>query len=71
MERYGHLFDKIITFENMYESYLEARKGRKLKPEILRAGRNIEKTIREIDLNNKKVLFYPVSRLATHSLPQI
>ena len=47
MERYDHLFEKIITFEKIYESYLEAKRGRKLKPEILKAGRNIEKTLRE------------------------
>ena len=78
MERYGHLFDKIITFENMYESYLEARKGRKLKPEILRAGRNIEKTIREMqrqlrdgtwksDRYNEFVCYTEVKRRVIHA----
>lgn len=78
MERYGHLFDKIITFENMYESYLEARKGRKLKPEILKAGRNIEKTIREMqrqlhdgtwrsDRYNEFVCYTEVKRRVIHA----
>lgn len=32
MKRHGNLFDTVFSPENMYQAYLEARKGKRLKP---------------------------------------
>lgn len=42
MKRKGNLFDKICSFENIYSAYLKARKGKKLKKEVLLFNYNLE-----------------------------
>lgn len=45
---YGNLWEKISLWENLYRSYLKARKGHKLNPEILRFQADLEVNLTNI-----------------------
>lgn len=42
MKRYGGLYQKTCSFENLYLAYLKARKGKRYKDEILKFGYHLE-----------------------------
>ena len=46
MKRYNDLFERVVSFENLYEANKEARQGRRSKPEILRTGEHIEEILK-------------------------
>ncbi len=48
MKRYDDIFDRIVSFENLYEAYLEARKGRRYKREIMHTGDKVEAIISDL-----------------------
>lgn len=48
MKRYDDIFDCIVSFENLYEAFLEARKGRRYKREIMRTGDKVEAVIADL-----------------------
>ena len=45
MVRYNNLWEKVVNFDNIYSGYLEARKGRRYKAEIMSIGSRIERII--------------------------
>ncbi len=49
-QSYGHLFEQICTFNNLYQAYLKARRNKRYRDEVLAFSRNLEEnllTIRE------------------------
>lgn len=40
-KRIGHLFEKAFTIENIYEAYLDARKGKQNKQEVFQFGNDL------------------------------
>lgn len=45
MIRYDNIWNNFLTFENFYEAFLEARKNKRYRPNILVESRNIEDTL--------------------------
>ena len=45
MIRYDNIWSKFITFENFYEAFLEARKNKRYRPNLLIESKNIEDTL--------------------------
>lgn len=79
MEKYQHVFNSFIEFENLYGGYLLARRNKRLKPEILSYTANLEENL--IDAQNHLIWktlkvdgvhsfyeYFPKVRLI-HSLP--
>ena len=50
MEKYQHVFDNFIQFENLYDGYLLARRHKRFKQEILAYTANLEENL--IDAQN-------------------
>ncbi|GMX59005.1 MAG: RNA-directed DNA polymerase [Candidatus Microsyncoccus archaeolyticus] len=50
MKRKGNLFEKICSFENIYLAYLKARKGKKIKRDILEFNYYLEYNL--VDIRN-------------------
>lgn len=48
MKRYGHIYEQIYDFENLYLAYLEARKGKRYRDEVLEFSANLEENLIEI-----------------------
>ena len=48
MKKAGGLFERIISFENIYEAYLEARKGKRFRNEVLRFTHDCENYLKLI-----------------------
>ncbi len=48
MKRYGYLYEKIYDFENLYEAYLEARKCKRYRPDVLEFTTNLEENLIQI-----------------------
>lgn len=48
MKRVGQLFDKIIDYENLFQSYLMARKGKRFRGEVLDFSYNVESELIQI-----------------------
>jgi retron-type reverse transcriptase len=42
---YNNLWDKVISFENLYNAYIEARKGKKYRKEVLEFSYNLEENL--------------------------
>lgn len=42
MKRIGNIYEKICSFENLYQAYLEARKCKRYRSEVLRFSANLE-----------------------------
>lgn len=45
MEKYGHLFERFATFENMYDGYRLARKNKRYRDEVLTYSANLEENL--------------------------
>ena len=45
MEKYQHVFEKFVTFENLYGGYLLARRNKRYKDEILAYTANLEENL--------------------------
>jgi len=48
MKRYGNLYSEIYDFENLYEAYLEARKCKRYRPDVLEFSANLEENLIQI-----------------------
>lgn len=48
MKRIGQIYEKIYDFENLYLAYLEARKGKRYRPDVLEFGAHLEENLIEI-----------------------
>lgn len=48
MKRYGHLYEQIYDFENLYQAYLEARKSKRYREDVLKFSANLEENLIEI-----------------------
>lgn len=48
MKRIGYLYHKIYDFENLYAAYMEARKCKRYRHEVMRFGQNLEENLIEI-----------------------
>jgi retron-type reverse transcriptase len=55
MKRIGNIYEKICDFENLYEAYLEARKNKRFRYEVLRFSANLDNELIAIQtaLKNK------------------
>lgn len=42
---YNNLWDKVISFQNIYNAYLKAKKNKRFQSEILKFGNNLEVNI--------------------------
>jgi len=45
MEKYQHVFERFVTFENQYDGYLLARRNKRYKQEILSYTANLEENL--------------------------
>lgn len=48
MKRHAHLFEKIIDFENLWRAYLNARKNKRFRGEVLEFTNNVEENLIQI-----------------------
>lgn len=48
MKRHKHLFEQIITFENLYQASRRAQKGKRFNPETARFNVNLEKELLQL-----------------------
>lgn len=48
MKRYGNLYEQIYDFENLYQAYLEARKNKRYRAEVLEFSANLEENLIQI-----------------------
>ena len=53
MKRIGNLFEKIYDYENLYASYLEARKGKRYRTEVMEFSANLDGNL--IELQNELI----------------
>lgn len=53
LKRYNKLYEQIYDFENLYASYLEARKNKRYKHEVLEFSANLEENL--ISLQNELI----------------
>ena len=79
MDKYQHVFDKFIQFENLYDGYLLARRNKRYKDEVLSYSANMEENLinaqnhliwkdLKIDGLHSFYEYFPKVRLI-HSLP--
>ncbi len=62
MEKYEHVFDKFVEFENLYDGYVLARQEKRYKTEVLKYTANLEENL--IDTQNQLIWKeYQVGRL--------
>ena len=45
MKRIGNIYQKICSFENLYQAYLEARKCKRYRYEVLRFSAHLEEEL--------------------------
>lgn len=48
MKRYGNLYKQIYDFENLYQAYLEARKNKRYRSDVLEFSANLEENLIQI-----------------------
>lgn len=48
MKRIGNIYGKICSFENLYQAYLEARKNKRYRHEVLRFSANLEENLLQL-----------------------
>jgi retron-type reverse transcriptase len=48
MKRYGNIYKQIYDFENLYQAYLEARKNKRYRADVLEFSANLEENLIEI-----------------------
>lgn len=53
MKRVGQLFERIIDYENLFQAYLNARKGKRFRGEVLKFSNNLEENL--IQLQNELI----------------
>lgn len=68
LKRVGNLYETICSFDNIYSAYLEARKGKKKRREVLRFRDNLEENLVSIqnDLINKTYTMGKYHELFVH-----
>ena len=45
MKRFGHLYEKVYAFDNLYGAYLKARKNKRYRREVLKYTSNLEENL--------------------------
>jgi RNA-directed DNA polymerase len=61
MKRIGNLYEKIYDFENLYQAYLQARKGKRYRNDVLKFTANLEENL--IQIQNELIYdMYQVGR---------
>lgn len=53
MKRIGNLFETIVSYENLYQAYLNAKKGKRFRSEVLQFSHNLESNL--IELQNELI----------------
>ncbi|RDY70336.1 RNA-dependent DNA polymerase [Halobacillus trueperi] len=53
MKRYSNLFSQVIDYENLYEAYINAKKGKRFRGEVLEFTNNLEENL--IQLQNELI----------------
>ncbi|NMH83253.1 reverse transcriptase/maturase family protein [Heyndrickxia coagulans] len=48
MKRFNHLFEVVTSYENLYQAYLNARRGKRYRDEVLRFTANLEHNLFQI-----------------------
>ncbi|MFU0784481.1 MAG: hypothetical protein ACFWT2_15525 [Thermoanaerobacterium thermosaccharolyticum] len=48
MKKYGYLYEQIYDYENLYLAYLEARKGKRYRQDVLEFSANLEENLIQI-----------------------
>ena len=48
MKRYNDLWEEIVTFKNFYGAYLDARKGRRYRSEVMSTAKRVELIIHQL-----------------------
>ena len=48
MKRIGDIYQRICSFENLYQAYLEARKAKRYRHEVLRFSANLEENLLDL-----------------------
>lgn len=59
MRRYGNLWSKIITFENLYEAHRKARKGKRYRPSVLTFSHNLETELLQLQRDLQTQTYCP------------
>ncbi len=59
MKTYRHLFEKVCTFENLHESYLRARKGKRFKADVDSFSYNLERELVRLERELKDGSYQP------------
>ena len=59
MKRYGNLWSKIITFENLYEAYRKARKGKRYRSSVLVFSHNLETELLQLQRDLQTQTYHP------------
>ncbi|XJZ25934.1 reverse transcriptase domain-containing protein [Bacillota bacterium Lsc_1132] len=62
MKREGNLYEKICDFENLYQAYLEARRGKRYRNDVLKYTANLEENL--IQIQNE--LLYDMYRVGKY-----
>lgn len=62
MKREGNLFEQIYDFENLHQAYLEARKGKRYRDDVLKFTANLEENL--IQIQNE--LIYDMYRVGRY-----
>ncbi|WPZ18931.1 reverse transcriptase domain-containing protein [Geobacillus subterraneus] len=48
MKRLGHLYERIVDYENLYNAYLNARKNKRFRGDVLEFSHNLEENLIQI-----------------------
>lgn len=59
MVRYDNLWNKVVSFDNFYDGYLEAIKGRRFKPEIMQVSQRVEMIIQQLIIEMENGAWQP------------
>ena len=76
MEKYNHIFERFVEFENLYGGYLLARQDKRYREEVLSYTANLEENIinsqnhliwksYKVDGVHEFVEYYPKKRIIT------
>lgn len=53
MKTYGHLWERIVSFENLYQSFLEAKRYKRFDPPVLDFASRLEENL--VDIQNRLI----------------
>ena len=59
MKTYNNLYEKIISFDNLYSAYLRARKGKTRKDYVIKFEENLEKSLLDLHYELKEQTYSP------------